>query len=204
MATDFPGAVDTFDTRAIGQTIQPDHVNELQDGMVAVQEAVLDVRISNVIVGSGQSSSANATKGCMFTPSRDLKLYGLYFCGDLTAGGTYRAYVATISGGAIATLTNGADVVPGTSVTDSAVLLPFATPVTLTSGTAYALMVGRRDGADNFALPVTFAITVTDDLVAPGTWGDSVTVTEATPIVTTAATQTAFATQLRPGYIIGF
>lgn len=204
MSTNFPSSIDADLNPVNGDVIQPAHVGNLYDAMIAVQTALLDVRISNYLQTSNQSTSSHATKGCLFTPSRNLKLYALYMCGDFAGTSTYRAYVATLSGGAIATLTNGSDTVPPFSLTDSALLLPFATPVTLSSGVTYALLVGRRDSTDNFALPVTLAATVTSDQVIPGTWGDNVTVTEATPIVTTSASTASATSQFRPGYVFGF
>src|SRR5690606_32626741 len=108
----------------------------------------------------GRSSSAFAWKGNEFTPYVDLELYGMGYFGDLVAGATYQAAVITGTGspGNIASITKSASVtLPGSLAKPDGVLwFKFASPVTLTAGTTYGLIVGRTDSTDTYALPVAY------------------------------------------------
>lgn len=109
---------------------------------------------------NNRSSSAFAWKGNEFTPYVDLELYAIGYFGGLVAGATYQAAVitGTASPGTIASITKSASVtLPGSLARSDGVLwLKFASPVTLSTGTAYGLIVGRTDSTDTYALPVAY------------------------------------------------
>lgn len=109
---------------------------------------------------NNRSGSAFAWKGNEFIPYVDLELYAIGYFGGLVAGATYQAAVATgtASPGTIASITKSASVtLPGSLARSDGVLwLKFASPVTLSIGTAYGLIVGRTDSTDTYALPVAY------------------------------------------------
>lgn len=108
---------------------------------------------------SSRSSSLYAWKGNEFKPDRTIYLYALGYFGGLVASAVYKAAVmtGTASPGNIATVTfSDSYTMPGSpNSTDGGwIWLEFATPVTLSAGTTYGLMLGRTDGSDTYALPV--------------------------------------------------
>lgn len=109
---------------------------------------------------NNRSTSAFAWKGNEFTPHVDLELHGMAYFGNLVAGATYQAAVATgtASPGNIASITKSASVtLPGSlAASDGVLWLKFSSPVTLTAGTTYGLLVGRTDSTDTYALPVAY------------------------------------------------
>jgi hypothetical protein len=112
------------------------------------------------------SGTAFAWKGQRFTPFRAIELHGIGWMGAVVAGATYQAAVVTESGGLIATITKSSTVtLPGTLAGTDRVetWLPFATPVTLLTGTLYYLMVGRTDSTDTTA----FGISSTSSTAVP-------------------------------------
>jgi hypothetical protein len=121
------------------------------------------------------SGTAFAWKGQRFTPFRAIELHGIGWMGAVVAGATYQAAVTTESGGLIATITKSSTVtLPGTLAGTDRVetWLPFATPVTLNSGTLYYLMVGRTDSTDTYALPISStSSTAVPSIAMPGFGG---------------------------------
>lgn len=105
------------------------------------------------------STSSYAWKGNRFTPDKDVDLYALCFYGTIVANATYQAAVitGTATPGNIDTVTKSASHTVGASPASTAggfIWLEFSSPVRLTAGTQYGLMVGRTDGSDTYQLPV--------------------------------------------------
>ncbi len=105
------------------------------------------------------STSSYAWKGNRFTPDVDVDIYALCYFGTIVANGVYQAAVitGTATPGNVATATKTASYTAGSSpatLLGGHMWLEFATPVTLTAGTQYGLMVGRTDGAGTYQLPV--------------------------------------------------
>lgn len=105
------------------------------------------------------STSAFAWKGNRFTPDVDVDLYAICYFGTIVASGVYQAAVITGTGspGNVATATKSATytapAVPA-ATNGGYMWLEFSTPVRLTAGTTYGLMVGRTDGAGTYQLPI--------------------------------------------------
>lgn len=106
------------------------------------------------------SSSSFAFKGTAVVPFEDVNIHGLVYNGTIVSAGTYQAAVMTESGGTVATITLSdtrvASAVDATPTITATFLLTFATPVALTAGTEYHLMVGRTDGGDTYGLPIQY------------------------------------------------
>ncbi len=154
------------------------------------------------------SGSSNAFKGCTFTPSASMTLRGLYYCGPLINGGTYKGAVVTVSAGAIATITSTVSIVAGAAEVGASAVsrLAFTTPVPLLSGVTYGLIVGRTDSTDTFILPIMgmVATACASDPAVPAVFGDSLTVAENDPIVGTAVTASVSAVRLFVGVSVEF
>lgn len=123
---------------------------------------------------SGRSTSAYAWKGNEFTPDLTVEINAVAYYGTLVAGATYQAAIVTGTGspGNIATITKSASVtLPGTlASTDGGwIWLRFASPVTLTAGSVYGIMVGRTDSTDTYALPIPSTGGATSENAVPMT-----------------------------------
>lgn len=108
---------------------------------------------------TGTSTSAFPWKGSGTIPDFDIDIHELFFYGSITSGGTYQGGVVTISGGTVATIVKtAAHVAVGADaeLLRGTLTLRFSTPISLTAGTTYYLMVGRTDQSDTFAVPVQF------------------------------------------------
>lgn len=110
---------------------------------------------------TGLSTSSFAWKGNRFTPDVDVDIYALCYFGTIVAGATYQGAVitGTATPGNVATATKTASHTVGgspASLTGAHIWLEFSSPVRLTAGTQYGLMVGRTDGAGTYQLPVAF------------------------------------------------
>ena len=108
---------------------------------------------------SNRSSSGYAWKGNHVFPSQDIIIFGLAFYGSVVEGATYQGAIVTLDSGKIATITKTAAVTlpPSLQKTDGNVIwLYFSEPQLLQSGGDYYLVVGRTDGSDTYALPVSF------------------------------------------------
>lgn len=143
---------------------------------------------------TSRSTSAFAWKGNEFVPEQAITLYALGYFGALVAGATYKGAVmtGTASPGNIATITFTASYTTTNPLTQTGVdgggwfWLEFGTPVTLSPGTTYGLMLGRTDGSDTYQLPVPFnGSTVADKAVPmPGlSNGNAWRVAKANPVV---------------------
>lgn len=110
---------------------------------------------------TGLSTSSFAWKGNRFTPDVDVDIYAMCYFGTIVANGVYQAAVitGTATPGNVATATKSASHTVGASpasLTGAHIWLEFSSPVRLTAGTQYGLMVGRTDGAGTYQLPVAF------------------------------------------------
>ena len=108
---------------------------------------------------TSRSATLYAWKGNRFLPDIDVILYALCYFGTVVANGVYQAAVVTGTGspGNVDTITfsNSYTVPASPATTDGGYMwLEFPTPVTLTAGTVYGLMVGRTDAAGTYALPI--------------------------------------------------
>lgn len=110
--------------------------------------------------GNGaNSSSAYAFKGNIFTPSVNMKLYGIGANLLTVNGATYKGLVGPLSGlGPSGVTLSATPNMTAASVASGAVqqtlYAAFASPISLTAGTVYGLMWGRTDGGDTYGLPV--------------------------------------------------
>jgi len=107
------------------------------------------------------SASAYAWKGNFVKPMVDISIHALAAKGDWPQGITLKFGVFTVAGGVIAavvyksagiTLPNPLDVNPS----EAKIWEAFSPSWNLVGGTLYLLIVGRSDGADNYALPVGY------------------------------------------------
>lgn len=110
---------------------------------------------------TGLSTSSYAWKGNRFTPDVDVDIYAMCYFGTIVGNGVYQAAVITGSGspGNIATVTKSATYTAASSpasLTGGHMWLEFSSPVRLTAGTQYGLMVGRTDAGGTYQLPVAF------------------------------------------------
>jgi len=85
-------------------------------------------------------------------------VYGLGMNINTVVGAHYKGMIAALSGTGSTGLTiAGSPSFTSEVITSDAVgqviYAPFSNPVTLTPGTAYALMFGRTDGGDTYAFP---------------------------------------------------
>ncbi|MBA7569735.1 hypothetical protein ES708_11476 [subsurface metagenome] len=107
------------------------------------------------------STSAYAWKGNYAKPMRALALSALGAKGDWPQGITLKFGVFTVAGGVITAVVHkstGVALPPALDINPSAsrvweILDP---PWALDAGTLYLIMVGRSDGADDYALPVAY------------------------------------------------
>lgn len=107
------------------------------------------------------STSSFAWKGNRFTPDVDVDLYALCYFGTIVANGVYQAAVITGTGtpGNVNTVTKSASYTAGASpatLLGGHMWLEFSSPVRLTAGTQYGLMVGRTDSTNTYQLPINF------------------------------------------------
>jgi len=107
----------------------------------------------------GAGSPNHATKGIPVVPFGGVDLDSLFCRINQVSGATYRARCYEISGlTASDTITsvvdNGVDVVASANTTLTPLRLPFASTVSLSADTLYALCVSRTDGGDTYALPI--------------------------------------------------
>lgn len=154
--TDLPDLGDvTIATPANGDTLRYDTATTKWVNAAVNRSLITDWSYRN----SSRSSSAYAWKGNEFIPDQNVVLYALGYFGGLVANGVYKGAVVTGTGspGNVATITFTGTYTVGASPasTDGGWFwLEFATPVTLTAGTTYGLLVGRTDGSDTYALPL--------------------------------------------------
>lgn len=107
------------------------------------------------------STSSFAWKGNRFTPDKDVDIFALCYFGTIVANGVYQAAIitGTATPGNVATATKSASYTAGSSpatLLGGHMWLEFSSPVRLTAGTQYGLMVGRTDSTGTYQLPVNF------------------------------------------------
>lgn len=136
-------------------------------------------------ISGNASSSAYAAKGDIFTPSSSVTINALWMLGVTTVtSGQYQAFIAPLNGTSSSPTTTSAAstsvVFTATSATTQSVRLSFSTPVTLTAGTTYALLVGRVDAGTTYAFPIQSNTTVISYAIIPGVWNYSARVASVT------------------------
>ncbi|MBC6444632.1 MAG: tail fiber protein [Alphaproteobacteria bacterium GM202ARS2] len=123
------------------------------------------------------STSAFAFKGNIIIPTEDFDILRVAATfRPLFNTGTYQAIVASIntSTGALIAV-NSSESVTATLGSNGTLFFNFSPAVAMKAGTAYAVMVGRTDGANDFALPIALPTNPVDDVYSglPVTMGDS-------------------------------
>jgi hypothetical protein len=95
-AASYPGAVKAFSTKSAGDTIQPAHINDIQDEITAIENALLNGIAHNLLLASGKYVASNGRAvgdGIWTTPA--------YNAGNFTASsGTW-----TVDSGDVGALT---------------------------------------------------------------------------------------------------
>ncbi len=154
--TDLPDLADvTITTPADKDTLQYDNGTSQWKNVPVARSIITDWSYRN----TSRSATNYAWKGNRFLPDIDVYLYALCYFGTVVANGVYQAAVVTGTGspGNVNTITFSASyTVPASpATTDGGYMwLEFATPVLLSAGTIYGLMVGRTDAAGTYALPI--------------------------------------------------
>lgn len=154
--TDLPDLADvTITSVADKDTLQYDNGSSQWINVPVARSIITDWSYRN----TSRSSTAYAWKGNRFLPDIDVLLYALCYFGTVVANGVYQAAVVTGTGspGNVDTITfsNSYTVPASPATTDGGFMwLEFATPVLLTAGTVYGLMVGRTDAAGTYGLPI--------------------------------------------------
>lgn len=163
MATNFPGSLDSYSDRSDGQVIEPEHVNDLQDAVEALERRTLGMPLVwFTATGATRTSRNFARKGVIYTPSANQSLLGLrVFINTPGASTTMKGAVITVTGGLVATITETAQYVNG--ATSGAVIVDvlFASPVSLTSGTAYGLVFGYDTSGGSVTGTTDFPLFIT-------------------------------------------
>lgn len=154
--TDMPDLADvTITSVADKDTLQYDNGTSQWINVPVARSIITDWSYRN----TSRSSTSYAWKGNRFLPDIDVLLYALCYFGTVVANGVYQAAVVTGTGspGNVDTITFSASyTVPASpATTDGGYMwLEFATPVLLSAGTIYGLMVGRTDAAGTYGLPI--------------------------------------------------
>lgn len=154
--TDLPDLGDvTITSAAEGDTLRYDNGTSEWINAPVARSLITDWSFRN----TNRSGSSFAWKGNEFVPDQNVVLYALGYFGDLVANAVYKGAVVTGTGspGNVATITfTGTYTVASSPATTDGgwFWLEFASPVTLTAGTTYGLMIGRTDGSDTYALPL--------------------------------------------------
>lgn len=108
--------------------------------------------------GTAGSGAAFAFKGTTFTPFNDMYIGAIAVLMSTMVTGNYRACCALLSSNGnsptLNTVTLGPIRTRNALANNSYLWLPFDQPVLLTQNNYYALMIGRTDGASNYALPI--------------------------------------------------
>jgi hypothetical protein len=91
MAASYPGAVKTFASRSAGQTIEPSHVNDLQDEVNAIEDGLLNgtapLTSSNASVNRLQVSSNSTFAVRPIMPPPEMALVYLISTGAMASSG---------------------------------------------------------------------------------------------------------------------
>lgn len=206
----------SFTTHSAGQVIASADINLIQTAVNTLEG--LSVRQTHLVVSSqlNASSSSNAFKGCLFTPTVNMTIQGLYVPGILTTAATYAGKVCTLASNSPGSTTISTVVGSSDSITVGAVAagatallpLPFSTPVSLVAGTTYALLVGTTSGTGTTVLPMwAQAATGASDILPAvnGVVGAILVCASAAPVASTAVTVSAASTtvgRLVPGITV--
>jgi len=154
--TDLPDLADvTVTSVADKDTLQYDSGTSQWKNVAVARSIITDWSYRN----TSRSATNYAWKGNRFLPDIDVYLYALCYFGTVVANGVYQAAVVTGTGspGNVNTITfsNSYTVPASPATTDGGFMwLEFPTPVLLSAGTVYGLMVGRTDAAGTYALPI--------------------------------------------------
>lgn len=154
-------------------------------GRVKTLEAAGGGGLKTLMVPNAAQSLSNpavAYAGRLFTPSANMSLSRLITFANLSQLTNYGAAVITISGGNVATITNS-NVVATPNMGGSFVgtwTLDFASPVALTSGTQYGLIIGNRSGGVPAPVLQPYQTNYANET---GTWGANITLLASNPIV---------------------
>lgn len=98
------------------------------------------------------SSSANATKGTVFTPSQNITITAAQALFNSVNGATYQMHIAELNGSNGILAITSSD--PVTISGNNERLYAFDLSGVLTAGTRYGILLSRTDGANNYALPM--------------------------------------------------
>lgn len=200
-----PAPTDTLGTAVGGRTHSQQH-DDLNDAVealearVGVTGSVVGTSLTNRIAvleaagsagpktllipnaAQAMSNPAVAYAGRLFTPSANMSLTKLITFANLSQLANYGAAVITISGGNVATISNS-NVVATPNMGGSFVgtwTLDFASPVALTSGTQYGLIIGNRSGGTPSPALQPYQTNYANET---GTWGANITLIASNPIV---------------------
>lgn len=108
------------------------------------------------------STSAYCFKGNILVPSVDLKIYAVRSIFIPLSSAVYQAIIAPLNGTGATPSISGT---PNASDTETMPTFPasqpgnvrckFSSPVTLTAGTAYAILMGRIDSTTTYVMPMS-------------------------------------------------
>lgn len=122
------------------------------------------------------STSAFAFKGITFEPNSTIQISAIWLLNTvLVLGGTYAGAIAPINS-LIGTPTTAANATFTNSYVDTtgaspSVRIEFSTPVTLTSGIPYVVLIGRTDSTGTYALPLNTPTLATFNALTLGKTG---------------------------------
>lgn len=224
MATAFPGGLDSFlnpvgtdlldnATAALKHATQHDNIN---DSVAALEAKVgidgsaattsLDYAKNNTCVTTpqylatnlGSSSSSNAFKGCLFTPTASIHVHGIIVpITTLAISSTYIGKVVTLASNSpgattVATVVGTSDTwTNGPNAAANILEIPCTTKFTLTAGVTYCLFGGITSGSGTTALGISAPPdlgTTWPSIALPGSFGANVVCAVNPPIVGSAAT----------------
>jgi hypothetical protein len=119
--------------------------------------------------GDGASAGAQATKGLKITPQKNITVDGVstQLVTQVNAA-SYVAYICSLtSASVINTILGTSATITGSGTARRLALFEFATPVALTAGTTYAVMISRTDNVGSFVLPLPSTTTALRYVNAP-------------------------------------
>lgn len=100
------------------------------------------------------SGSAFAFKGHAITPDEDIDIRRVGALLEPVSGADYEAVIATLNGSDEVTAVSRSTSFTTTNTALRSIMFDFASDVSLVSGTTYAIMVGRTDGAGTETLDI--------------------------------------------------
>ena len=155
----FPGSVKSFATRSAGQTIQPAHVNDLQDEVNAIEDGYIN--------GTAHLNSSHSTLAALSvtggsTLASTITIGSLPYVFPASGGSTGQVLTIDSTSGSPMTLKWAAAVSP------AAVRLELDTPVGVPSGSTVTIQWTRQAHATNSSMHST---SVNPDRVTPQSSG---------------------------------